>query len=64
MMKKTDLQNFLESRPALSKSAFAREAGISYQMIDYIISGKRNLTKKTSDKLIPIMKKYGWSKEN
>ena len=59
-MIKTDLQNFLESRPALSKSAFAREAGVSYQMIDYIISGKRNLTKKTSDKLIPIMKKYGW----
>ena len=63
-MNKTDLQNFLESRPALSKSAFAREAGVSYQMIDYIIAGKRNLTEETSNKLEPVMKKYGWSREN
>ena len=63
MMTKKDLKQFLESRPALSKSAFAREAGVSYQMIDYIIGGKRNLTEETAAKLEPVMRKYGWSRE-
>ena len=60
-MNKEDLQKFLESRPALSKSAFAREAGISHQLIDYILAGKRNLTNETAAKLLPIMIKYGYS---
>ena len=62
-MEVSDIQQFLEERPSLSKSGIARESDISYQMIDYIIAGKRNLTEETSNKLEPVMKKYGWSRE-
>jgi plasmid maintenance system antidote protein VapI len=62
-MTKSELEKFLESRPALSKSAFAREAGISHQLIDYILAGKRNLTDETAAKLLPVMEKYGWSRD-
>ena len=63
-MTKKEIEQFLESRPSLSKAGFCREAGVSYQMIDYIIAGKRNLTEETSNKLEPVMKKYGWSRAN
>jgi len=61
-MTKKDIQQFLEERPSLSKRGFAREAGLTYQLIDYIIAGKRTLTDDTAEKLLPVMKKYGWSK--
>jgi len=57
-----ELEKFLENRPSLSKRGLAREADISYQLIDYIIVGERRLTKDTAKKLLPIMEKYGWSK--
>jgi plasmid maintenance system antidote protein VapI len=60
-MTKSELEKFLESRPALSKSAFAREPGISHQLIDYILAGKRNLTDETTSKILPVMRKYGYS---
>ncbi len=61
-MKVSDIENFLESRPAISKSAFCREAGISKRYLDYIVEGERPLTDDTADKLLTVMKKYGCSK--
>jgi len=60
-MKRQDLKQFLEDRPSISKRGLAREADISYQMIDYIVAGKRTLTNETIEKLKPVMQKYGWS---
>jgi len=60
-MTKQDLKQFLEERPSLSKRGLAREADISYQLIDYIIAEKRTLTDQTIEKLKPVMQKYGWS---
>jgi plasmid maintenance system antidote protein VapI len=60
-MTKQDLKQFLEERPSLSKRGLAREADISYQLIDYIIAEKRTLTDQTIEKLEPVMQKYGGS---
>ena len=60
-MTRQDLKQFLEERPSISKRGLAREADISYQMIDYIVVGKRTLTNETIEKLKPVMQKYGWS---
>ena len=60
-MKRQDLKQFLEDRPSISKRGLAREADISYQMIDYIVAGKRTLTNEIIEKLKPVMQKYGWS---
>jgi plasmid maintenance system antidote protein VapI len=61
-MTKQDIQQFLESRPSLSKVGFCREAGISRQLIDYILNDDRNLTDDTIEKIKPVMLRYGWSK--
>jgi len=60
-MTKQDIEQFFVRRPSLSKRGVAREAGISYQLIDYIIAGKRTLTDDTIEKLEPVMNRYGWS---
>lgn len=60
-MTKQDIKHFFTERPSLSKRGVAREAGITYQLIDYIIAGKRSLTEETAKKLEPVMTKYGWS---
>ena len=60
-MTRQDLKQFLEERPSISKRGLAREADISYQMIDYIVAGKRTLTNETIEKIKPVMQKYGWS---
>lgn len=59
-MNKQNLEQFLKERPSLSKRGLAREADISYQLIDYIIAGERTLTEETAKKLKPVMKKYGY----
>ena len=57
----SDLKKFLESRSALSVSAFCREAGVSKRLLDYILNGERTLTDETIYKLLPVMRKYGYS---
>lgn len=61
-MTKQDIEKFLESRPAISKSAFCREADITVQYLNMILKDARPLTDQTAGKLEPIMKKYGWKK--
>lgn len=61
-MTKEEIQDFIESRSALSVSAFCREAGITKRYLDYILQGERPLTPETAEKLLPVMERYGWSK--
>ena len=59
-MTPSNLNQFFTNRPALSKAEFAREAGVSVRLLDYILEGKRNLTPATADKIRPVMVRYGW----
>lgn len=55
------LKQFLSERPALSKSGVCREAKISTQQLNYILRGERGLTDNVKNKLIPVLKKYGYA---
>lgn len=59
-MNKKEIQNFIESRSALSVSAFCREAKITKRYLDYILAGDRPLTPEAAEKLLPVMVKYGY----
>lgn len=55
------LQKFMSERPLLTAHGLARESGISPRLMDYIIKGERTLTDRTTDKLYPVLKKYGYT---
>ena len=57
------LRHFFEERPQLSAHGFAKESGISPRLMDYILNGQRSLTKKTTEKLRPILIRYGYKTE-
>lgn len=59
-MTKKNIEQFLESRPAISKSAFCREVGITPQYLNAILRGDRPVTDDVIENLTPVMKKYGW----
>lgn len=61
-MNKQDIEQFLESRPSLSKAGLCREVGITPQYLNAILRDARPMTEDVSDKLLPVMQKYGWSK--
>lgn len=63
-MTREQLQQFFHERPQLTAHGFAKEASISPRMMDYLLNSKRNLTKKTADKLLPVMIKYGFKIKN
>ena len=46
-----DLEDFLQKRPAINKSAFSRVVGISRQYVTMLLNGKRPLTVETIAKL-------------
>jgi hypothetical protein len=62
-MKIDQLEQFFEERPAINKSVFAKECGISRQYLLMILDHKRPLTEQTAGKILPVMKKYGWVKK-
>lgn len=55
-----DLEDFFKSRPAINKSAFSKEVGISRQYLNMILNGERPLTKETINKMTEVLKKYGY----
>ena len=55
-----ELSRFFHDRPQLSAHGFAKESGISPRLLDYILNKQRSLTKKTIDKIMPILIKYGY----
>ena len=54
------LEQFFEERPAINKSEFAKECGITRQYLLMILNHQRPLTEQTVEKLLPVMKRYGW----
>jgi len=60
-MTKSQIRQFLEKRPAINVSAFCREAGITHQYLGMILRDDRPLTEETAKKLLPVMKKYGYT---
>ncbi|HBX65151.1 MAG: DeoR family transcriptional regulator [Balneola sp.] len=59
-MNAKDLECFFETRPAINKSAFCKEVGISRQYLNMILNGERPLTDETIYKMTEILKKYGY----
>lgn len=54
------LQQFFHDRPQLSAHGFAKEAGISPRLMDYVLKEERSLTEKTVKKIMPVLIKYGY----
>ncbi len=60
-LNKESLADFLKERPALSKTALSREAGLNESYIRQLYNvRKTELTEKAKVKLMPILEKYGW----
>ena len=55
-----ELKQFFNSRPQLSAHGFAKESGVSPRLFSYVLEGKRSLTKKTINKIMPILIRYGY----
>jgi hypothetical protein len=56
----SNLKEFFNQRPALSFAGICREAGITHQYLRMILNGERNMTESTKEKLLPVIKKYGY----
>lgn len=55
-----DLKTFFADRPSISPSSFSMEAGFADRHVRQLLSGERRLTDQAADKLLPVMKKYGF----
>jgi predicted transcriptional regulator len=55
-----DIKTFFTLFPAVSKSQFCREAGISTRSLYFYIDGSRNPSTKTQQRLIKTMTRYGY----
>ena len=54
------LKQFFEERPSLSVRGVAMEAGLSSSYLSKMFMGGRPLSKKSIDKLLPVLEKYGY----
>ena len=57
------LQQFFEKRPLISRNGFSKDSGVSYRLLNYLLTGERKLTTKTIDKMYPLMVHYGYRDE-
>lgn len=57
------LKKFFGERPSLSVRGVAAEAGLSNSYLSQIFMGGRPLSQKSIDKLLPIVKKYGYKED-
>lgn len=55
-----ELKAFFSERPTLTNKGISREAGLSINFLGQILRGEKKLTSDTSNKLLPILKKYGY----
>jgi plasmid maintenance system antidote protein VapI len=60
--KLTALKEFLD-RPAINVAGICNESGVNRRHLDNIVAGDRNLTEETKKKLLPTLKRYGFSEE-
>ncbi len=54
---------FLKSRPALNLNQLEIEAGLPQSLISKVMKGKRKFNEKHLARLIPILERYGFSKD-
>lgn len=59
-MNREELKIFVENLPTIQK--IEQEAGLAQGYLSKIISGQRSLTEKTTQKLLPVLQKYGYEK--
>jgi hypothetical protein len=60
-----ELKQFFEERPALSVRGVNDDAGLSQSYLGKVLRGERTLSQNIIDKLLPVLKKYGYGyKEN
>ncbi|MEH0152668.1 ParA family protein [Limibacter armeniacum] len=59
-MNKTDIVNFLKSKPGLSFSGVELEAGLPKGTLGKVSRGERELSLKHMEKLVPVLKGYGF----
>ncbi|EAY24096.1 hypothetical protein [Microscilla marina] len=55
-----ELKKFFEERPALSVRGVNDDAGLSDNYLNKILRNNQKISKKTIDKLDPILRKYGY----
>jgi len=55
--------SFLKERPALSINQLEKEAGLAPTTLSKAVRGERNLNETHIQKLLPILKKYGFNEE-
>ena len=56
-----NLRAFIDERPLLTALGISKEAGIkSDSLLNKVLKGDRNLTQKVIDKILPVLKKYGY----
>jgi hypothetical protein len=60
MLKLEEIRAFLTERPLLTQRGLSLESGISDSLLGKILRGQRNMTEDVSDKLEPILRKYGF----
>lgn len=60
MLKLGEIRVFLTERPLLTQRGLSLESGISDSLLGKILRGQRNMTEDVSDKLEPILRKYGF----
>lgn len=60
MLTVEQIRAFLAERPLLTQRGLSLEAGISDSLLGKILRGNQGLTQSVSDKLKPILVKYGF----
>ncbi|EAY31158.1 hypothetical protein [Microscilla marina] len=56
-----ELKQFFDERPSLSVNGVGQEAGLSSSYLSKIFLEQRPLSQKTTGKLLPVLKKYGYA---
>ncbi len=60
MLTVDQIRAFLAERPLLTQRGLSLEAGISDSLLGKILRGNQGLTQSVSEKLEPILRKYGF----
>lgn len=58
-----ELKQFFAERPALSVRGVNDDAGMSDNYLGRILRENRKISQKTIDKLLPVLRKYGYGYE-
>jgi transcriptional regulator with XRE-family HTH domain len=59
-----ELKQFFEERPALTMRGINDHAGLSDNYLNRILREDRKISQKTLDKLLPVLKIYGYGCNN